>query len=330
MSQVTDMPSAPPPGDPDVPRPGDDAVPAAPGDRTCETCETDPSAPAAVPDPADPDEPADPDPDANADRPGHAHRGDRAARGGGADAVTERLARIEALLAPARGEAAAAQRHLLPAWRRVTRGEPRWASTGAVLAVVAVQLTLPSRLAGHPQWLMPAVELALLAALIAENPHRIERRSRRYRMLGLTLTLAIGGANAYSAVLLVTGLVRGTEGASAGGLLLTGGAIWLTNTVIFALGYWELDRGGPAARAQGERAVPDFLFVQMQSPELAPPHWEPAFFDYLYLSFTNSTAFSPTDVMPVTRWAKGLMMAQSAVSLLTVVLVVARAVNILK
>ena len=85
----------------------------------------------------------------------------------------------------------------------------------------------------------------------------------------------------------------------------------------------------PRSSARGERDVPDFLFVQMQSPELAPPHWEPAFFDYFYLSFTNSTAFSPTDVMPVTRWAKALMLAQSAVSLLTVVLVVARAVNIL-
>ncbi|WP_079138783.1 alpha/beta fold hydrolase [Actinacidiphila rubida] len=126
-----------------------------------------------------------------------------------------------------------------------------------------------------------------------------------------------------------TGLVRGTEGSAAGPLLLRGGAIWLINVVIFALAYWELDRGGPAARAAGERDVPDFLFVQMQSPDLAPPHWEPVFFDYLYLSFTNSTAFSPTDVMPSSLWAKALMMGQSAVSLLTVVLVVARAVNIL-
>ena len=160
--------------------------------------------------------------------------------------------------------------------------------------------------------------------------NRIERRSNGYRALGLVLTLAIGGANAYSAARLVTGLVRGTEGASAATLLLTGGAIWVTNVVIFGLLYWELDRGGPAARAQGEHDVPDFLFVQMQSPELAPPHWEPAYLDYFYLSFTNSTAFSPTDVMPVTRWAKMLMLLESAVSLLTVVLVVARAVNILK
>ncbi|WP_329180886.1 hypothetical protein [Streptomyces sp. NBC_01477] len=247
----------------------------------------------------------------------------------GTDVLAERLARIETLLAPAQGELAAAQRRVAPAWRRVTRGEARWASTAAVLAVVVIQLALPSRLAVHPRWLMPAVELALLVALIAGNPHRIERGSRTYRALGLGLAVVIGGANAYAAVRLVAALIRGTEKAPAGTLLLTGGAIWLTNMVIFALLYWELDRGGPAARAQGERDVPDFLFVQMQSPDLAPAHWEPAFFDYFYLSFTNSTAFSPTDVMPMTRWAKALMLAQSAVSLLTVVLVVARAVNIL-
>lgn len=246
------------------------------------------------------------------------------------EALAERLARIEALLAPARGELAGAGHRLVPAWRRVTRGEPRWAATIAVLAVMAIQSVLPVRFAVHPRLLMPAVEAALLICLVVLNPHRIERGSRTYRMLSLVLALTIGGANAYSAVRLVTGLVQGTEGTSAGSLLVNGGAIWLTNMVIFALLYWELDRGGPAARALGSRDVPDFLFVQMQSPELAPPQWEPAFFDYFYLSFTNSTAFSPTDVMPAKPLAKALMLVQSAVSLITVVLVVARAVNILK
>lgn len=245
------------------------------------------------------------------------------------DALASRLARIEALLTPGRTGLADTEQRLLPAWRRATRGEVRWASSAAVLAVMAIQLLLPARIAVHPQLLMPTVEFGLLACLVALNPHRIERRSRLYRGLGLALTLAIGGANAYSAGRLVHGLVEGTEHGAAGTLLLTGGAIWLTNVVIFGLGYWELDRGGPAARAYGERDVPDFLFVQMQSPELAPPHWEPAFLDYFYLSFTNSTAFSPTDVLPVTRRAKALMLVQSAVSLVTVVLVVARAVNIL-
>ncbi len=136
-------------------------------------------------------------------------------------------------------------------------------------------------------------------------------------------------ANSWSAARLVVGLVRGTEGLDAGPLLLTGGAIWLTNVIVFALWYWEWDRGGPMARVMGHHQYADFLFVQMQSPETAPPDWEPVFLDYLYLSFTNSTAFSPTDVMPLSRWAKMLMMGQSTVSVSIVVLVVARAVNIL-
>ncbi|MFI6686921.1 hypothetical protein [Streptomyces sp. NPDC050485] len=217
-----------------------------------------------------------------------------------------------------------------PAWLRVTQGEMRWSSTLAVLTAVALQWTLPERLSIHPVWLLPALELALVVALIAGNPVRIERASRLYRLAGLVLIACISAANGWSAVRLVVGLVRGAEGADAAALLVTGGGIWLTNVIAFALWYWEWDRGGPIARMQATRAYPDFLFPQMQSPELAPPHWEPAFPDYLYLSFTNATAFSPTDVMPLNRWAKMLMMLQSAISLLTVVLVVARAVNILK
>ena len=124
--------------------------------------------------------------------------------------------------------------------------------------------------------------------------------------------------------------MQGTEGNNAGPLLITGGAIWLTNVIVFALWYWEFDRGGPVARAQADRMYPDFQFVQMVSPGLASPDWEPAFSDYLYLSFTNATAFSPTDVMPMSRWAKMAMMVQAAISIVTVALVVARAVNILK
>ncbi|WP_245771751.1 hypothetical protein [Actinacidiphila guanduensis] len=259
---------------------------------------------------------------------------DRPGGGSPPDPVVSRLARIEALLAQSHGAGGrdlvrSGQQHLVPAWRRVTRGETRWAATVSVLAVLGMQLHLPPRLAGHPQLLMPAVEFGLLLCLFALNPHRIVRRSALYRLLGLALTLCTAGANLYSAGRLVAEVVRGTDHLTAGALLVAGGEIWLINVVIFALAYWEWDRGGPAARAFAERDVPDFLFVQMQEPELAPPHWEPEFLDYFYLSFTNSTAFSPTDVMPVTRPAKALMLAQSAVSLTTVVLVVARAVNIL-
>jgi uncharacterized membrane protein len=234
-----------------------------------------------------------------------------------------RLARIERLLQDS-------GRDVAPAWRRATHGEPRWAVTAVILLAVALQLMLPHRLSLQPFWVLPALELALLAGLVAANPRRVEPRSRWLRWVGLTLMGVISVANGWSAVRLVEGLVNGTEGADAGLLLLTGGGIWLTNVIVFALWYWEWDRGGPMARVLGHHQFADFLFVQMQSPDTAPPDWEPAFLDYLYLSFTNSTAFSPTDVMPLSRWAKMLMMLQSSVSLVTVVLVVARAVNILK
>src|SRR5439155_7990760 len=132
---------------------------------------------------------------------------------------------------------------------------------------------------------------------------------------------------AWSAGRLVDALVYGPSGATdAPRLLLNGCAIWFTNVIVFALWYWEIDRGGPAARANARAVHPDFLFAQMAAPELADHDWEPTFIDYLYLSFTNSTAFSPTDTLPLSRWAKLAMMFQSAVSLVTVALVVARAV----
>jgi hypothetical protein len=112
--------------------------------------------------------------------------------------------------------------------------------------------------------------------------------------------------------------------------MVNGGSIYLTNIIAFALWYWELDRGGPAARSHGIECYPDFLFPQMSSPDMAPPDWEPTFVDYLYLSITNATAFSPTDVLPLTRPAKAAMGLQSTVALATVALVISRAINVLK
>ncbi|MGH2927664.1 MAG: hypothetical protein ACRDL8_05635 [Solirubrobacteraceae bacterium] len=201
----------------------------------------------------------------------------------------------------------------------------------AVAIAVALQFPLPGRLVLlHPAWLLPAVQALMLLALVMANPHRINLESRAIRMLGLTLAAVLSLANAWSVAQLVAGLVQGTEGNTAGPLLVTGGAIWLTNVIVFALWYWEFDRGGPVARANATRMYTDLLFVQMTSPHLAPPGWEPTFGDYLYLSFTNATAFSPTDVMPLSRWAKTAMTAQASVSIVTVALVVARAVNILR
>ena len=219
----------------------------------------------------------------------------------------------------------------VPAWRRPTEGEARWQAAVAVAAAVALQYPLPGRLVLiHPAWVLPTLQILLLAALVMANPRRINSESRAIRLLGLTLAAVLSLANAWSVVRLVIGLVNGTEGGTPGPLLLTGGIIWLTNVIVFGLWYWEFDRGGPVARAHAYRMYPDFLFAQMTSPGLAPPDWEPAFGDYLYLSFTNAAAFSPTDVLPLSRWAKMGMTAQASVSIVTVALVVARAVNILR
>lgn len=218
----------------------------------------------------------------------------------------------------------------VPAWLRPTAGENRWAVAATILVAIGLQVALPDRLTLLNRWLLPGLELALLIALVVATPVRFNRESRILRAASLTLSGLLTLANSWSAVLLVLGLVNGAEGQDAGPLLSTGAAIWLTNIIAFALWYWQFDRGGPVARAHAHQTLPDFQFVQMTAPEQAHSEWEPTFVDYLYLSFTNATAFSPTDTMPLTRWAKLTMLAQSLVSLVTVALVIARAVNILK
>jgi hypothetical protein len=217
-----------------------------------------------------------------------------------------------------------------PAWQRATKGEPRWPVTLAMVVAIGLQFALPTRLVFGPRWFLPVLQGAVVVALVISSPVRIERRSRPLRIASLGLVAIVSFGNAFSAFRLIRGLIAGTEGEAPGALLATGAAIWLTNVLVFAFWYWDLDRGGPAARAHGTGGYPAFLFAQMQSPDLAPPNWRPTFVDYLYLSFTNATAFSPTDVLPFAEWAKLTMMLQSMVSLATVALVIARAVNILK
>ena len=223
-------------------------------------------------------------------------------------------------------------RSIAPAWRRVTQGEIRWPVTITVAAAIALQVAVPGRLVLlRPTWVLPAVQGALLLALVAANPHRINRQSTALRMLSLFLTALLTFANIWSVARLAVDITRGHMGGTPGQLLITGGAIWLTNVVVFALWYWEFDRGGPVARALNLKGrYPDFQFPQMTSPpEMVPPDWEPAFLDYFYLAFTNASAFSPTDVMPMSRWSKVAMTVQSVISIVTVALVVSRAVNIL-
>lgn len=216
-----------------------------------------------------------------------------------------------------------------PAWRRRTRGEHRWPALLAVAVAIALQVALPDAMTPLPRWLLPGLEALLLVVLLAVNPLRMDRGSRRLRPVSLGLAALVGLGTALSVGSLVAELVGGRFGDDAPALLATGAAIWATNVIAFALLFWEFDRGGPADRAAGVEEFPDFLFPQMQSPDLAPHDWEPAFVDYLYLSFTNAAAFSPTDVLPLSRWAKGAMAVQALVSLVTVALVVARAVNVL-
>ena len=218
----------------------------------------------------------------------------------------------------------------VPAWLRPTGPENRLPVAASIVVAIALQISLSDRFGLHPRWLLPLLEVALLVVLTAINPVRLSRRTR----LGRYLTMALAGAitldNLVSAFVLDYAIVTGKSSNDAIGLLSAGAAIYLTNMIVFGIWYWELDRGGPFNRAAGTDPHPDFLFPQMVSPEMGPEHWEPYFLDYLYTSFTNVMAFSPTDTMPLSRWAKSLMALQSAIALSTTALVLARAVNILK
>jgi hypothetical protein len=224
------------------------------------------------------------------------------------------------------------QRDPLPAWRRETEGELRWPVAFTTAVAIALQVAVPDKLVlVRPSWILPATQAALLIVLFTANPRRINRQSMAMRWLSLTLSALLTLANVWSVARLAAGITQGNMSRSPSELLVTGAVIWLTNVVVFSLWYWEFDRGGPVARAlnTGNR-YPDFQFPQMVSPPgMVPPDWEPAFLDYLYLAFTNASAFSPTDVMPMSRWAKVAMTVQSLISIVTVALVVSRAVNIL-
>jgi uncharacterized membrane protein len=229
-----------------------------------------------------------------------------------------------------RGAVRGIQGYAGTAWNGVTREEPRVQVTIAIIVAIGLMLALPARVANQPRWRLPVLAGLLLIGVFLANSARLERRTRLLRIASLALIAVLSFANAASAGRLIVDLVRGEGIRDPATLLLTGAAIWFTNVIMFGLGYWEFDRGGPVERAAATQPYPDFLFPQMTSPELAPPDWEPGFIDYLYVSFTNATAFSPTDVMPMTRWTKLTMLGQATISVVTVALVIARAVNILK
>ncbi len=210
-------------------------------------------------------------------------------------------------------------------------GEARWPMAVAVLAIIVMTILLPNSLVAHPRWGVPLVEALLLVAVIIGDPGKIDRRSRKVRALSITLIALLVATTLWCTTELIAELIRGGPATSSGGALLAaGGIVWLSSCIAFGLLYWELDSGGPAVRAHGLPALPDFAFPQQLSPELAPEDRRPRFVDYMYLGFTSATAFSPTDAMPLRPWNKLAMMAHSTISLVLLGLVIARAVNVLQ
>ncbi len=209
--------------------------------------------------------------------------------------------------------------------------EPFWPAQATVLVAIGLQFALPDRLTIGPFWLIPALEAALLVGMFFATPKELEFEHPRRRRVALLMIAFVTAANIYSLTLLSKYLLHhGTPKGNAGAELIRSGlVIWLTNFLIFGLWYWELDRGGPGKRASGKDQAPDFLFPQMSDDTIEPRDWRPKFIDYLYTSLTNATAFSPTDTMPLTPMAKSIMGVQSLVSLVTIGLIVSRAVNIL-
>ncbi|MEU3861745.1 hypothetical protein AB0F03_31015 [Streptomyces sp. NPDC028722] len=224
--------------------------------------------------------------------------------------------------------------------RHERRGEARLSAVIATLAAVVLYLALPQRLLIAPRYVLPALELLLLVPLVAINPKRLTRQTRTFRALSLTLVGVIAASNLVALGLLIHELVY-ADVKDGRGLLVAALQVWLTNIIVFGLAYWELDRGGPVSRTQLPRdALPlaDFRFPQDENDDAVQEvadgasrssDWVPTLTDYLYVSVTNSTAFSPTDTMPLSTRAKLLMTIQSVSALLTSLLVIARAVSIL-
>jgi hypothetical protein len=207
----------------------------------------------------------------------------------------------------------------------------RWPASLAVVAVLILQLIVPTQIATLPRWIMPALGAALLIPLVWANPFHLRRDEPWLRWVELVLLAVLVLVNAYYLAGLIFFLGSGD---ATDGMVLVKAAllIWVTNVVAFAVWYWEVDRGGPFARApeherETERA--DLLFPQMTVDLPGWERWLPGFTDYLFVAFTAATAFSPTDTMPLTARVKTLMGIQAAVSLLTIAVIAARAVNVL-
>jgi hypothetical protein len=210
-------------------------------------------------------------------------------------------------------------------------GESRWPPAAALLVFMGLNigrnLWLPNEAALRVPWLVPSIEAVLLALLFLGQPGSLAKYRRWLRPLAVAFVALLVLAALWATVVLVYDLIKGIGVTQSPVELLASGAlVWLGNNLSFALFYWLIDSGGPLARSRRREPI-DFAFTQHMSPELAPPGWRPVFLDYLHLGFTNATAFSPTDVMPLTLRAKYVMLVQSTVALALFGLIVARAVN---
>lgn len=211
---------------------------------------------------------------------------------------------------------------------RIEHGDPYWPAQLTLLIAVAISGLLAEGVRIGPLWLIPLIEFVLVLALIAFAPRRADRAAGTRRTLAILVVALFALSNVASLALLVERLVDSNV-TSGEQLILSGVVIWIKNILIFAVLMWEVDRGGPFRRFNNPAALPDFQFPQMENPTLTIENWRPGFGDYLYVSTTNATAFSPTDAMPLTLTAKAIMAAESLTAFLTIGLVIARAVNIL-
>ena len=217
-----------------------------------------------------------------------------------------------------------------PAWGYMSPGEPRWPTLVSIVAVMALQTVLPDRITVGPWWVFPALEAVVLILLTVANPMRLDAESKDVREFAVALITILIVANFSSLVLLMRHLLRSGDMVDGRTLIFSAVGVWATGIVAFGLLYWEFDRGGPIKRCHPDHDAPDFLFPQMENPTSAVGRWTPRYVDYLSVSLTNSTAFSPTDALPLTARAKLAMAVQSLTSFATIVVVGARAVNILK
>ena len=210
------------------------------------------------------------------------------------------------------------------------RIEPRWPVVLTIVAVLFLLAALPGRIRLFPAWFPYLVGVVVLAPIAAAALASARARWLRIeRTVTLIFCVVMGASTVANLVNLIGEMIRRSAEISGLQLLTSSVAVWVTNVLMFSLLYWQMDRGGPDTRVNGPTKKPDWLFPQTGAGDDAPPDWRPTFVDYLFLGFSTATAFSPTDALPLTSRAKMLMMLESSISLVTIVVVASRAINIL-